>query len=230
MKRNFRLLITLVGLSFVALFLTSCEEGDDVKIAQAQSCLDKAMDGSDAALCIEMVDGVDTAKASLIRCGGTYLQQGFTTAKFTSAYNKLKNPGTGVNPMMGMISNIAFTATNTYTRRTNTADAVYVTSECAKSGSTGLAWLANSTKLATTIYAIGGATAGDPASFLTVLGTANSTQLTTIGTAAREAYAAQCANTSQSTTSSCRDFSTAVTACSTDLCIGQQLQTLLGRQ
>ncbi len=101
-----RLLGALIILS--SLILVGCEKGDDDRLAQAQACLDRATQAT-VAECENMVSGITGASAAFIRCSANFITQGFTGARFASAFQALKETQTGVNSTVAMMSYLVFT-------------------------------------------------------------------------------------------------------------------------
>ncbi len=130
--------------------LAACETPEDQKLAGAQNCIDIAKTSDDADRCTAMVSGVETEKAYLIRCSAGYIAQGFTGARFATAFQRLKdNPSSGQDPMATVMAYMIFTkALPAYT-----ADATLA--NCTKSGVRSMVRLATMTKLATFIATAG---------------------------------------------------------------------------
>lgn len=219
-KSNMVFLALILSVSFMSV---GCETENDNKEAQGQACLDNASQ-STAQTCMDLVEGVTSSKASLVRCGSIYLLQGFTTQTFTNAFDALKSPPAGQNTTLAMMSYVSFSNTG---GRNPTNDANFALSECQKSGSGGLAWLASSTKVATLLNVAGGGalTPGDAASFEGQLGSVPDADL---GAAALVAYDSYCGTGSAAGTAACEEFSAAVAQGGGDAAsIGAALKTLL---
>lgn len=212
-------------IGIVALGLLGCETDNDNKIAEAQACLDAARSAGEGTACISKVDGIDSPQASLIRCAGTYIQRDFLTATFTQAYEKLKNPPAGKDATLAMVSYVAFNGASAVTGRAASADADYVVSECQKSGSGGLAWLAATTKVATVLGGLGTCTSGDIACFEGTLG--NSASDADLGNAAIVAYDSYCSGGSAENSAACTEFAAAVEGGGDAAAIGAALRARL---
>ncbi len=217
----------ILALSVVGLFFTTgCETNDDTKVASAQACLDSARSEAEASSCVSKVDGIDTAQASLIRCGGIYMQRGFLTTRWTSIFNAVNDKTATGDPVMRMMVYIGFTGktANSITGNTNSVDANRVVDECKKSGSSGMAYLSLITSLATEIYNVG---SGNTTDLSSITGYLTSLPAATVGNIAIQAYQANCSG-SNATTSQCTDLTTAYNAGGGDpTAVGTSLKNLL---
>lgn len=109
----------------LALILTSCGSQKEVdNIGEAQQCLNEAT-ASTAMACTSKVDGLTSAGAYNIRCAAAFVREGFTNpSKYTTAFDSLKNSGSGTASFMGLVSfsstgNIQTDATNASTTFTD---------------------------------------------------------------------------------------------------------------
>lgn len=121
----------------------SCsKKGDKDKIAEAQACLDSAK-GADALECANMVDGITTAAADLIRCAA-YLQWG-----------NIGNPSTiagvidTVTNSNGTSNTAALLGVLNFSVGTPMTDSSKMFNYCYNSGSKGLLFLAAFSRIAT---------------------------------------------------------------------------------
>src|SRR5690349_13466104 len=89
--------------------LSACGGARDVdKIADAQNCLDKAVE-SEAAACVAKVDGIDSEAADLIRCTGKFVKEGFNSStKLSGAISNLSGGNTGAAGSVTLMASLAF--------------------------------------------------------------------------------------------------------------------------
>jgi hypothetical protein len=142
MKSNTALASFLVVVA--VFFQVGCENSDEKAIANAQSCLDQARTSDDANRCFALVQDMDSASANLIKCSARYIQQGFTGARFASAFEQLKD-----NPSGG--SSDAMTSTLSFLSFSSPAAATETYGFCEKSGLKSLIRLSVMSRMATTI-------------------------------------------------------------------------------
>ncbi|CAN5453201.1 hypothetical protein BH10BDE1_BH10BDE1_07260 [soil metagenome] len=147
MNKSWKLLLLAPAL----VTLTSCETPEDQQLASSQQCIDAAKTSSDADICYASVAGLESEKAYLIRCSAGYIAQGFTGARFASAFQRLKdNPSSGQDPMATVMAYLIFSKpSTTYSSADNTL------TNCTKSGVRAMVRLATMTKLATFIATSG---------------------------------------------------------------------------
>lgn len=224
--------VTLLALSTL-FFLTSCETPDDRQLATAQECIDSAKTSDDADRCYAAVDGIESEKAYLIRCSASYIAQGFTGARFASAFQRLKdNPSSGQDPMATVMAYLIFSRTSTL----HTADKTL--ENCTKSGVRSMIRLATMTKLATFIASsgLGGIPANadplsgsfDPAAISTAItnlaGSGSASDQANVGTIAIQASDAYCnAGSSFENNEICKNLKAAISGGGTAQSIGQAL-------
>lgn len=147
MARNSLFLIALCGLTIL---MMGCEKEEDVKVASAQECIDYARTEAAANECYNMVAGIESEKAYLIRCSSHYIAQGFTGERFANAFQRLKdNPTSGQDPMATVMAYLVFTSSSTLHSADNAV------TDCNRSGVRSLKRLATMTKLATFIAKAG---------------------------------------------------------------------------
>ncbi len=133
--------------------LLGCEKNDDVKLAEAQACLDTAFNSSEADRCYNLVDGINTEKANLVRCSSHFIAQGFTGQRFANAFQRLKdNPTSGTDPMATVMTYLVFTNISTSIHTSDNA-----VTNCTASGVRSMQRLATMAKLATFVATAGGA-------------------------------------------------------------------------
>lgn len=212
--------------------LTSCETPEDQQLAGAQQCIDAARTSSDADVCYAAVAGLESEKAYLVRCSAGYIAQGFTGARFASAFQRLKdNPSSGQDPMATVMAYLIFSKTTTYSIDTTVSD-------CTKSNVRAMIRLATMSKLATFVVqsGLGGIAANlDPTS-PTFDPTAISTAITnlansgspadqaTVGNIAIQASTAYCnAGSSFENSEICKNLKQSIGSGSDATVIGQAL-------
>lgn len=209
--------------------LIGCESEEDNKVAMAQACLDSAS-GTQAAECMHQVDGIESAEASRIRCGGVYMMRGFGLTTFKNAYNQLKNPTSGGDPILGLVSFVAFDTTiDSFTGLNGVGDSSYLMSECGKAGAPGLVWLAFMTQFGSLVVADGGATVtiGDPTTWSAA--DLAGISATTVGNSALTVYNGYCKTGTAASSPACTEINAAVAAAGTDpAALGAQIKTMFG--
>lgn len=206
-----------------SLFLLSCESTEDAKTSEAQACLDSARGGTEASACMSKVDGIESPAASRIRVGAVYMQRGFVTSSFVTAYNNLKTPPSGTDATVATFSYLAFTGTNSFRgNATPSQDADFVFAEAVKSGSGGLIWLTTGTKISALANIT---TVGDAAGLQAAINGLNNTDL---GNLALQVNSSYCGGSSASTTAACKEFNSAITQGGSDpAAVGAALKALL---
>ena len=143
-----RLTQILIIVAASTLFL-ACGEQDVDKIGEAQECLDSAT-AETAASCEDLVSGLESEKAYMVRCSVAFLKQGFDDpSKFEEIFSALspsEDSSGSSNPMLSAMAVLAFDTTE------NAADAQ---TKCDQSGSPGFIMLASMSNMATTIAGSG---------------------------------------------------------------------------
>ena len=100
----------LICFALFSFTILGCAAKEADKIADAQSCLDKA-NPSNVSECMDKVQGIETQQAYVIRCAGKFIQEGFyKKKKFVDALNALQNQKSGSNSMVGMMFQVAFSS------------------------------------------------------------------------------------------------------------------------
>ncbi len=215
-------------LAFAA--LSSCENTDQTSVSQAQACLDQASTAAQANTCVALLGSLQSPDAYLIRCSAHFISQGFTTARFVTAYNALTSTKTGTNATAASMSFMAF-------KSSAGADGSLITvSDCQKSNVQSLNRLAVLAQLATTIAEVAKNLAPgltyDPATGFPPTAIANaianfnsgSGDPASLGTTAIAANTAYCATGSSFQTSSiCTTLGAAVAGGATPTAIGNAL-------
>jgi len=131
---------------FICFALTSCEKGDEDRLAQAQACLDRATQ-STVSQCEQIVAGIEGAGAAFIRCSANFIYQGFTGSRFANAFQALQERTTGINPNVAMMSYLVFTVGASDNARCTYAEQTI--SNCTASGLPGMIMFANFARTAT---------------------------------------------------------------------------------
>lgn len=225
------------ALALMAIFcwtMAGCGPTDADKISDAQSCLNLASPAG-APACVAMVAGIVSQNASLIRCSGAFIQEGFGDAsKIASALSQIdSDPGSSGS--MAMMAALAFQGTTDVNLNLTTAQTAQT--ECANSGSPGLIFLSGVALTATQAAALvpgldltsGTITAGDIQTGLTNLAdnAADPATQAAVGSAVLSMYNVSCQNGSSSTAGNyCEQFQSVIDQVgSTPADIGQFLAT-----
>lgn len=212
-------------LTAITLTLSACQETDQDRVADAQSCLDSASSAT-AAQCVSMVNGINSKGAYLIRCSGLFIQEGFMDAsRLENAMDAIENSG-GSGASQTMMSVLAFR--NFGSGSANDQAAQQAVDYCNKAGSKGLVMLASVTSIATTAAALAGnpnPSQSDINQGLQDIVTAgpSSPQATAVGSAAIAAYDANCAGDGGSFGQFCDQFESAMSGLSNPGDIGVKL-------
>jgi hypothetical protein len=209
--------------------LTGCGPTDADKISDAQTCLNSATP-DEADTCVAMVAGIDSASASLIRCSGAFIKQGFGDGtKISDALQQL-NGGSGASQSIAMIAELAFG----YEANTadNLTDAQNALSECNASGSPGLIFLAGIASTATQTAQVVGAdpstlTSTDVTNALTTIASGSDpAAAATVGNAALTIYNTSCGDGNTTAGNYCQQFESVIQSVGTDPnSVGQFLAT-----
>jgi len=231
--------LTILGTILIASTgLLGCENNEDVKLAEAQACLDTAFNSSAADRCYGLVEGINTEKANLVRCSSHFIAQGFTGQRFANAFQRLKdNPSSGTDPMATVMTYLVFTNTTTTLHTSDNA-----VTNCTASGVRSMQRLATMAKLATFVATAGGANLAnlDPASgsfdqnavvnaINTLVGSGTTQDKENLGNIAVQVNTAYCnEGSSFSKTEICKNLSNAITSAGGNLqTIGSQLLSQL---
>lgn len=225
-----KILLSIVTLVLALAVLSSCENTDQTAVSQAQACLDKATTGPAASSCVALLGSLQSPDAYLIKCSAHFISQGFTTARFVTAYNALTSTKAGTNATAASMSFMSFSATAG-------ADGSLATlADCQKSNVPSLNRLAVLTQLATTLAEVAKSLAPglayDPAAGFPPAAIANAIanfttgggDPATLGTTAIAANLAYCATGSSFQTSSiCTTLGASVSSGATPAAIGTAL-------
>jgi hypothetical protein len=131
--------------------MAGCGPTDADKISDAQSCLNMTSPAG-APACVAMVAGIVSQDASLIRCSGAFIQEGFGDAsKIASALTNIDNDPTSTGSM-AMMAVLAFQGSTDVNLNLTTAQSAQT--ECANSGSPGLIFLSGVALTATQAVAL----------------------------------------------------------------------------
>lgn len=175
-------------LALFGVCLTSCEQGDDDRLAQAQNCLDRSTQ-STVSECELMVAGIAGPAAGLIRCSANFITQGFTGSRFANAFRVLKESQTGINSTVAMVSYLVFTVGGNDTARR--AAAQTAVTNCTSSGLKGMIMFANFAVTATELsvgLTIDPANPPDPADLQANLAAGDDTTIANSVTAINSVY------------------------------------------
>ena len=230
LMRNLSSFIAPAILAIGTLFMVGCESEDAKKISNAQNCLDHAT-SSTVSECTDIVSGMTSKESYHIRCSAHYISQGFTGARFASAFEQLKSSGSSVDPMT---TAMAFMAFNSQTEADTTL------SDCTASGVQSLLRMSTLTSLATVVASASannllpsvgttGLTATQMQTAIqNLINTPSASTNQTIGTIAISAQAAYC-NTGSSfaTNEVCTNLNAAVNSGASAATIGAALLTQL---
>lgn len=142
MKKN-----TLTGLIFsISLMLISCENKEDDKIFSAQKCLNTAT-AATVDNCVNIVSGVSTTRAYVIRCAGDFIRQDINNSTIVQAIENIdKNDGSNTTD-----PNVTLYDFFIFDTLTQVAEAV---ENCRATGSKNLETLAVSAQAATIIKSL----------------------------------------------------------------------------
>ncbi len=144
------ILVSLAGLCFG---MTACEDKNDDKVFSAQQCLDKAGQGNaNVDDCVNMINGISTPKAFVIRCSADFLRQGIDNDTIVEAIKNLDENTTGNDPTVVLFDKFHFTddADGFTTQANDYAQAAV--NNCSATGSDTLKMLALANQAATTLY------------------------------------------------------------------------------
>jgi hypothetical protein len=226
-------ILLICSMLVAAQLLTGCESEDERKLASAQSCLDRATDTTTANACSDIVQGLESESAYLIRCSANFIAQGFTASRMASAFQQIKDNTNGSDPMVSLMGWFVFQ---------NVAGSNSVTttvSNCTKSNVRSMLRLATAAQLATTFASYTGLgnftttdTATLQANMTAAIAAANGDPVKTaeIGAVAITAAAAYCnEGSSYNSTEICTNLNAALAVSTDPATIGQQLVTELNR-
>lgn len=213
-------------LAAMMMTLSACQETDQDRVADAQSCLDSSSSGT-AAQCVSMVDGIYSKGAYLIRCSGMFIQEGFMDAsRLESAMDAIENDG-GSGGSTAMMSVLSFRNFGPTTAENQTAANLAV-EYCNKAGSKGLVMLASISSIATTAADIASDTTPSQAQIQAALGAiaagpTSAPAAVAAGGAALAAYNANCAGDGGSFGQFCEQFESAIGGSTDPGTVGVQL-------
>lgn len=229
---TFSKLILPGALLVAAALSTGCESDDERKLAQGQSCLDRATTTADANACLTIVQGLESESAYLIRCSANFIAQGFTASRMATAFQQVKENTGGADPMVTLMGYFVFQSVANHT-------ADETVTNCTRSNVRSMLRLATAAQLATTFATFTSVTNFDPnASSATI--TANmqaaiaaadtDAEKQQIGAVAITAASAYCnEGSSYKGTEVCTNLEAAIAGANGDtLTIGNQLITALG--
>jgi hypothetical protein len=191
-------LITLFGLS-------GCETSSDEQAASAQSCIDSATTGTQAAKCMTLVAGRVDAQASQINCSALFLEWGFSTNHFASLMQTLQNNSNGQNAALNLLAGLPLSGNNPVSGTSSAVDVLNISSACQASLSPGLTMLSQYLVIATSVSNLGVAVTNGQmdvnAAKAALAGmSAGSPQAIAIGQAAVTVYSSYCGSGTSTST------------------------------
>lgn len=133
------------------LFLISCEDADDRKIASAQKCLNGIGDRTGTDLsnyvqsCMDKIAGMNNEQANIIFCSGYFLKGGLTNSKIISAFGAY-NDAPSEEKEAVLIKQLSLGDSSVPDAKAN-ADAAY--HYCQKTNVPGLAYVASLCRIGT---------------------------------------------------------------------------------
>lgn len=219
----------LLFLSTISLIACG-KETDADRIADAQSCLDKAT-ATNVSECVSKVEGINTKGANLIRCVGTFVKQNLGTPSalaqiFTALDN---NGGGGGSGTVAVMNELSFkTNGGAVPNATDLSDANYAASICNESNSPGLGMLSTLTVTATSISNIAGGGTIDDADLADCVNNCSPEQKEAIGSAVQLAYQSNCANGSSSLGDVCTQLDSVIQNNGSNQAIADALLQCLG--
>ena len=204
----------LIGLCML-ISLSACESSTDETNAQAQSCMDNATTGTQAASCMALVAGRVDAQAENIICSGLFLEWGFSTETFATLIQTVEKNPNNQNAALNILINLPLTGNNPITGTSAATDVLNISSACQSTGSPGLTMLSQFLVIATNVGTLSGVVFDgsqlDLATAKAALNslTSNSAASVAIGQAASTIYATYC-GADTTNTSVCSAINTAV--------------------
>jgi hypothetical protein len=227
--------LSLISLLLGLTLLTSgCgKETDADKIADAQSCLDRAT-ANEAAECVSKVDGIESEAAYLIRCAGKFVKEGYSNpSKLANAFSNIAgSESSGAADSLSVMAALAFSAEATPALNSTSAQEAF--GYCEKANSKGMIMLAGFVQTATVLAGIQNIdpstlTGAQLQSFMATLATDPVAQAA-VGAAVVGIYESNCSNGDDSVPGSyCQQFSSAVSTVSggtsNPAAIGQAIMT-----
>jgi hypothetical protein len=225
-----RFSLPFVTLAVICGLMSGCGPTDADKISDAQTCLNTAT-ADMADLCVAMVDGIYSQSASLIRCSGAFIKEGFgDSTKVKQALSQLDNNGNGASGSMAMMSVLAFQSDAD--KAVNLASAQAAQTECIKSGSPGLIFLSGVSLTASQAVALinpadpTNITPTDISNGLASLASGSAQDQATVGSAILSIYDVSCQNGSSTAGNYCQQFQSVIDQVGSDpASVGQFLAT-----
>lgn len=147
-NKYFIYVLKLFSLSFF-LFLFSCESSENQALSAGMDCVDKARTTPDATRCLNLVSGLSSEQAYLIRCSANFIAQGFTGKRVADALTDL-DENSDVDPALMTLSLFVFPLTSS----SSPHRIAKVMENCEKSNSHSMTQLATLALLATTIASV----------------------------------------------------------------------------
>ena len=237
----FRLLnLILTSLfTFILMVLVGCAETDEDKVGSAQYCLDdvpaSGLTATDRQTkinsCLSKITNVKTKQASLIRCSGGFLIEGFGDPAILVNALTTMNDSTGGNGTTALMNVLAFKTQGASSTATSDEDKVFAQKTfdyCNEAGNPGFVMFASISNMATVFASIAakvGSTSiadliNNPASAATLL--AESDEI--IGATAAAAYQTSCTSGDETNAELCSQLGTAMDSGATAEQIGAALR------
>jgi hypothetical protein len=189
----FPLVIILVAFSVIG-----CEEEEDNQIAQAQQCLDGLRDSDNAQVCINKVNGLNSAEANIIRCHASFHLGGITTTSIVAAVSDYESAPAADKEATLLV---ALSQTPDSSRSNTTY------SYCAKTGVPGLVYMATISNMGTIVKEFGANP--DPATAMAACAGGTSCEEDVIGEMAVNLYDIYCVG-GASQTQICTDINSSI--------------------
>jgi hypothetical protein len=212
-----------------SLFTLGCEDEDDNKLVGAQECLDK-LSSSDPAIaakaltCANMVSGINSTHANIIRCSAYFMVGGITPVALITAFQNYDSASANDKPGVLMAALIQSDAGAPGVPDIPTAELTY--NYCKASGVPSLIFISSMSFTGTTMASIAGTTTpGGPGGFLDTCAS-GSCDDTAIGNAVISMYDSYCVGDTASTPA-CQDIGSAISSGGSPADIAQALYDAL---
>ncbi len=144
--------LSKTGLALLALasamFLTSCEDAEDRKIASAQKCLNGLGDSPsdpEVDVCINKVAGIDNEQSNIILCSAYFIRGGLTNSKIINAFSTYSD-APAADKEATLIDLLSLGDSSDPTNKTNADEAFRY---CNKTNVAGLAYVASLCRIGT---------------------------------------------------------------------------------
>lgn len=225
MNKILQIFLSFLGLMGL-IFLSSCETDEQVAIAKAQICLDKAT-AATANLCKDHVTGLSSPASYIIRCSADFLTKGLTATKMAQSFINRDRSTTNKDPMLGFMGILAF--------ETN-ALASQAYDDCKKSGVKSFLLFGSMSRISTkigsfstaldTIRAGENPTQAEMETAIDAISLSDTATLEILGDTAKTLGTSYC-NAGNATTDVCKNVNEAIANNTTSAAIGTALLTAL---